>query len=78
MIAEVILFEESDCNQERELTRKGQEPFTPKRNFGLQTKNVNYESLEAGIWKEIFYYQRREALELPREGAQLQENGKLL
>lgn len=39
--AGVVVFEESDCNQERELTRKGQELFRLKRNFGLQTKNVN-------------------------------------
>lgn len=41
VIAGVVVFEESDCNQEGELTRKGQEPFRLKRNFGLQTKNVN-------------------------------------
>lgn len=39
--AGVVVFEESDCKQERELTRKGQEPFRLKTNFGLQTKNVN-------------------------------------
>lgn len=39
--AGVVLFEESDCKKEWGLTRKGQEPFRLKRNFGLQTKNVN-------------------------------------
>lgn len=39
--AGVVSLEKSDCKQERELTRKVQEPFRLKRNFGLHTKNVN-------------------------------------
>lgn len=62
------------CNQERELTRKGQEPFRLKRNFGLQTKKVNWLWINWNWHLEGNLYQSKE---LPREGAQLQENGKL-
>lgn len=36
-----VSFEKSDCKHQRESTREGQELFRLKRNFGLQTKNVN-------------------------------------